>query len=192
MEGEKEKLKKLVELKARLEKQIKRAEAELEDMRILTGFLDEVLVEKGFRRAEAAKPTVMEPPAEKVSVLPPAEFENVIPLKMITGESLAEIYVGKDFVQVIPAEEQNFNVNTPPFMAFLVERVLTKMQEKDREAARAGRITPDKILSYNIVRDGDMVRKIVIENVPPHRRRELKSSIRWTFEKMYEKMGATS
>lgn len=191
---EREKMKKLVEFKAKLEKRVEKVEAELEDLRVLVELVNEVLMEKGFRRAEVAEPAVVPQSAEKaemvgnVSVLAPKEFENVVPLKMVTGELLAEVYIGKDFMEVIPAEERDFNVDTPPFMEFFVNRVLTKMQEKDREEARNGLITPEEILSYNIVRDGDVVRKIVIRNVSVPRRRELKSTVRWTLEKMYEKM----
>jgi len=79
-------------------------------------------------------------------------------------------------------------VNTPPFNNFLIERVLAKMQEKDSELVRMGQLTPDKMFAYNIVREGDLLREIVIKNVDEERLRELKSSIRWTLEKMYEKM----
>jgi hypothetical protein len=71
-----------------------------------------------------------------------------------------------------------------------VERVFAKMQEKDNELSRTGQLTPDKVFSYNIVREGDVIREIVVENVDQDRLRELKSSIRWTLEKMYEKMKA--
>lgn len=76
------------------------------------------------------------------------------------------------------------------FPLFQILKVLAKMQEKDREAAESGEITPEKILSYNISRDGDEIRKIIIRNVSAERYRELKSTIRWTLEKMYEKAQA--
>ena len=62
------------------------------------------------------------------------------------------------------------------------------MQEKDNELVRMGQLTPDKMFAYNIVHEGDLIREIVIRNVDEERLRELKSSIRWTLEKMYEKM----
>jgi hypothetical protein len=52
---------------------------------------------------------------------------------------------------------------------------------------RRGQLTPDKMFAYNIVREGDLLREIVIRNADEERLRELKSSIRWTLEKMYEK-----
>jgi hypothetical protein len=92
----------------------------------------------------------------------------------------------------VPAEDKNFNVNTPPFTPFLVERVLAKMQEKDSELAKTGQLAPEEIFSYNIVREGDVIREITIKNFDENRLRELKSSIRWTLEKMYEKMKSQS
>jgi hypothetical protein len=66
------------------------------------------------------------------------------------------------------------------------------MQERDNELARAGQLSSDKIFRYIIVREGDIIREIVIKNTDPERLKELKSSIRWTLEKMYEKMKSQS
>jgi len=62
------------------------------------------------------------------------------------------------------------------------------MQEKDMDLVRRGELSQDKVFTYNIVRQGDLIREIVIKNVDEERIRELKSSIRWTFDKMFEKM----
>jgi len=189
-EEEREKIKKIAELRVLLEKRVEDMETELEGMRTLLSFIDDTLLEKGFKRAEIAKPV----PTPQKAVSPPEalEYERSIPLKTVTGDLLANLYVGEDSMRVVLAEDKSFDVNTPPFTSFLMERVLAKMQEKDREAASTGEITPDKILSYNIVRDGDLIREITIRNIGPERSRELKSSIRWTLEKMYEKMMQTS
>jgi len=189
-EEEKEKIKKIAELRSLLEKRVEDVETELEGMRILLGFIDETLLEKGFKRAEIVKPIPITP--KPVPPKQASEYERNIPLKTLTGDLLANIYVDEDSMRVVIAEDKSFNVNTPPFTSFLVERVLAKMQEKDREAASTGEITPDKILSYNIARDGDMIREVTIRNFRPERLRELKSAIRWTLEKMYEKIMQTS
>jgi len=183
-----EKIKKLVEFRARIEKQINELSSDLEGLRLLLEFIDNILLEKGFMRAEFKKQ------APSVSTYPQKELEYkaVAPIKTVTGELLANLYIGEDFLRVVLAEDKNFDVNTPPFMQFLVERVLAKMQEKDREASRTGEIPPDKIFSYSIIRDGDILREIVIKNIISERFQELKSSIRWTLEKMYEKMKAAA
>jgi len=184
-----EKVKKVAEFRTLLEKRMKEMETELEGMRVLLEFVDAELLERGFKRAEMLKPTPVLPEAAPAPVM---EHKRSVPLKTATGNLLANLYMGEDSVHVVFAEDENFDINTPPFMSFLVERVLVKMQEKDREDAGTGEIAPEKILSYNIVREGDVVREITIQNIRPERLKELKSTIRWTLEKMYEKMKTDS
>ena len=63
-----------------------------------------------------------------------------------------------------------------------------KCRKKTRNSCGLGQLTAEKMFSYNIVREDDLIREIIIKNVDDERLKELKSSIRWTFEKMYEKM----
>jgi len=185
MEGEK--LRKVAEFRTLLEKRIAEIETELEGMRVLLEFVDTALLERGFKRAEIVKPAPT-PILPEAAAPPVVEYERSVPLKTATGDLLANLYMGEDSLRVVFAEDKDFNINTPPFMSFLVERVLVKMQEKDREDAGTGEIAPEEILSYNIVREGDVVREITIQNIRPERLKELKSTMRWTLEKMYEKM----
>lgn len=188
--AEEEKIRKMAEFRTILEKRVREMKIELEGLQALLGLLDEALLEKGFRRAEIPKPIAPTPPPSEAPPRPVPEappFQPTTPLRTVTGDLLANLYIRDDSMRVVPAEGLAFNVNTPPFSSFLVERVLAKMQEKDREAAERGEITPEEILSYNITRDGDIIREITIRNVTPERARELKSAILWTLEKMYEK-----
>jgi uncharacterized coiled-coil protein SlyX len=200
MSQDSEKIKRLVSFKQKLEKRVEELESELKELQATLEALNFILLEKGFKRAEITKsPVEIEAlvPKEEVTVepsppLPPTEYESVIPLKTVTGELLATLHVSEDSLLVVPAEDKSFNVNTPPFTPFLVERVFAKMQEKDNELARTGQIAPEKIFCYNIVREGEVIREITIKHVDQDRLRELKSSIRWTLEKMYEKMKSQS
>ncbi len=178
-----EKMRKLAEFKEMLEKKIADTESELERLKILLEFVSKTLLDKGFKRAEIAKPKPSKTPA-----LPPViQYKTVVPLKTADGDILANLYISQDSMRVILAEGKTFNVKTPPFQQFLVERVLDKMQEKDRQAASKGEIASDEIFSYEVILDGDSVREIVIGNLTAERLRELKSSIHWTLEKMFEK-----
>jgi len=195
MSQDAEKIKRLVEFKRKLEKRVGELESELKELQTMLEAVNSVLLEKGFKRAEITKPPAEAeglPPKEGViaepSPPPPTEYEGTTPLKTVTGELLATLHISEDQLRVVLAEDKNFNVNTPPFTPFLVERVLAKMLEKDGELARTGQLSPDKIFSYNIVREGEVIREITIRRVDQDRLRELKSSIRWTLEKMYEKM----
>jgi hypothetical protein len=207
MSQDQEKMKSMLALKQRLEKRIAELDAEEKELQATLDTVNSMLLEKGFRRgsikdAEApvqpeSKEGLTQPEPGKPETVPKepkplgyrgGEPENVIPLKTANEESLALIYVEKDSVHILPDESKHFSVNTPPFSNFLVERVLAKMQDKDSELVRLKELTPDKMFSYNVVREGEYIREIVIRNVDEERFRELRSSIRWTLEKMYEKM----
>ena len=200
MSQDSEKIKRLVSFKQKLEKRVEELGSELKELQATLEALNSILLEKGFKHAEITKPPAeIEAllPKEEVTVepsppQPPTEYESVIPLKTVTGELLATLHVSEDSLRVVPAQDKSFNVNTPPFTPFLVERVFAKMQEKDNELARTGQIAPEKIFCYNIVREGEVIREITIKHVDQDRLRELKSSIRWTLEKMYEKLKSQS
>ncbi len=196
----------MAELRKTLEKRVKELQAELEQLQALLDFINSTLIKEGFKKPEI-KPAVAPMPVteEREEVTPPSpqpttaeaapqlpEHAQAIPIKIATGELLANLHTDEESMRVVLAQDKQFTVDTPPFMAFLVERVLAKMQEKDREAASAGEIPPEKILSYEIVKDGDIIRELAIKNVGADRTRELKSTIRWTLEKMYEKMKSTA
>jgi hypothetical protein len=199
MSQDSEKMKALVAFKKKLEEKVESLDSELKDAQAMLEVVNSILLEKGFKRGDIKKVTVMPeeaaPPAqlaaataEEKTAQRTAEPESVIPLKTVNDESLAIIYVEKQTLHVLLDESKKFSVNTPPFNNFLVERVLAKMQEKDNELVRMGQLTPDKMFAYNIAREGDLLKELVIKNVDEERLRELKSSIRWTLEKMYEKM----
>jgi len=207
-----EKMKSLIALKKRLEDQLEKLTAESKEVQAALDTVNGILLEKGFKRGDmqevpetyASVPEEVvlpkpepEPPKVIVQHTPSAtktapqrmlEQESVMPLKTMAEEPLALIYFDKQAMHVLPDESKNFSVNTPPFNNFLVEKVFAKMQEKDGELVRTKQLTADKVFSYYIVREGDLIREIVIRNADEERLRELKSSIRWTFEKMYEKM----
>ena len=184
---EKEKIKKIAKLRAILEKRVETMETELDGLKTLLSLIDQTLIKDGFKRAEISKP-VQTAPKQAIPQPSVAPQKKGIPLKTVTGDLLAQFYIEKDSIQITLAEDKNFDINTPPFKSFFVERVLAKMQEKDREDASKGKIAPENILSYNIKRDGNLIQEITIRNLKPKRSRELKSSIRWTLEKMYERI----
>jgi hypothetical protein len=202
MSQDSDKLKTLVNFKKKLEKKLEELDAEMKDLTATLDVVNSVLLEKGFKRGDmkevkAAQEEPKAPPTVQVTVKdePPAveprpvKPESVIQLKTMSDEPLAIIYVDKEALHVMPDESKKFSVSTPPFQTFLVERVLAKMQDKDNELVRMGQLTADKIFAYNIVTEGDLIREIILKNVDEDRLKELKSSIRWTLEKMYEKTG---
>jgi predicted XRE-type DNA-binding protein len=203
MSEDAERIKRLIAFKKKIETRIVELDSELKEQQAMLETVNSFLLEKGFRRAEVAeglglprgssrKEKIVAEGPEPISFAPQPEPENITSLKTVAGEPLANLYANEDSLRVVPAEDKNFDINTPPFTHFLVERVLLKMQERDSELVRAKQLAPDKIFCYNIVREGNIIREIVVKNVDSERMRELKSSIRWTLEKMYEKMKTPS
>jgi len=99
------------------------------------------------------------------------------------------MFVGDEEVRIIPAEGLIFDINIPPFQAFLITRILEPMRAKDIEASHKGMIIPDQVFSYEIITEGDIIKELIIRNCGTRKRlREIISSSRWTFDKMYEKI----
>ncbi len=205
-----EKMKAMIAFKKRLEDQLEKLTTEANEVQATLDAVNQILLEKGFKRGDikevqvpmsmpkevvlpkskAKQPIPAVAPLTQLPSVPlaPSETETVIPLKTMAEDSLALMYFERGVIHVMPDESKNFSVEIPPFTNFLVEKVFQKMQDKDKELVRLGQLTTDKMFSYNIVREGDQIREIIIKNVDEERLKELKSSIRWTLEKMYEKI----
>lgn len=195
-------MKSLVAFKKRLEKRLEKLDAEAKEVQAALDTVNSILLEKGFKRGDIKEVLPLPMPVEVILPKPETEApkettpvthqagepENVIPLKTMTDEPLAILYLDNQSMHVMPDESKKFNANTPPFENFLVERVFAKMQDKDAELVRKGQLKPDKMFTYSIIREENLIREIIIKNVDEERLKELKSSIRWTLEKMYEKM----
>jgi hypothetical protein len=200
-----ERMKALISFKKRLEDNLEKLQAETTEIKAALDTVNLMLLEKGFRRGdikeipEATAPQEVilpKQPAEQPKEAKPvpitvqsAEREPVIPLKTMNEENLAIIYFDKNLaMHVLPDESKHFSVNTPPFQNFLVDKVLVKMRDKDHEMVHTGEIAAEKAFTFNVVCEEDLIREIIVRNVDEERLKELKSSIRWTFEKMYEKI----
>ena len=182
MAEEGERVRRAAELRESLKRRIEELESQLNELRSLLELVEDFLKEKSFKKLEIKEGV----PASKTVGAPVSE--TVIPITTIEGVLLANLHVKGDMVRVIPAEGVEFNVNTPPFQSFLVGRVLSKMRERDEERAANGEIPQDEIISYEIREDDGVISEIEIRNVKPQQLRELKSTIRWTLRRMYEKM----
>jgi len=170
-----ETIKKLTELRAYYEKKVKKLEAEADRMKTLIWLLGEVVAERSFKRAGVIA-------TQKV------EYKQVTPLKTRLGVPLATMYVSDNDIKVVPEEDKKFYASTPPFQVFLLSKVLDMMRSKDVEDSKKGEVEPEQILSYKVIQDGDVIKELVIQNYrDDDRLRKIRTTVRWTFEKMYEK-----
>ena len=173
-------MKNLMDLRGYLEKRIQELDEESERLRALFKIVDEVIVSKSFRTAGVITVEKSQPASTKI---------EGVPLKTASGILLANMYIDESNVSILPAEGLTFPVNTPPFQAFLISRVLEPMKARDLEDVQKGQIMPEDVLVYEITREGENIKEVIIKNCSDEKRlREIRTSSRWTFEKMYEKL----
>jgi hypothetical protein len=203
-------VKNLAEFKKELEERMLKAEKELQYLRTALRLVDEALASTSFKPASKLmeKPTVEPSPVQveaRLQVEPKApepftqraapppqpkvvQEEQAFPIKSKMGEDLAVMYVGPSSVRIVPHPEIGFTSKTPPFQSFFIDRVLGEMRRKDEMAVDSGAKDPSLIIDHEVRLDGESIREIVIRNIDEEARlREIRSSIRWTLERMLEK-----
>ncbi len=205
--------KKLLEFKGTLESRLMEAEQEVMDIKKALEQIDGIIVTTGFRTfsTPSTSPSVPAPklepkpdptpkPEEEQAVyesapepdepiLAPAEGEAEISVTGKDGTVLGDLLVEGNTLTFTPSDVFEFTTDIPPFQSFLVERVLDNMKRTDQERASNGELEPQDILEYSVETDGDKITELKIVNYGGERRlRELNSSLRWTLDKMYDKL----
>lgn len=129
-----------------------------------------------------AAPAPMPAPAKEETM------EQAFPIKSKLGEDLGVFYIGRNYVRIVPHPDLEFSLKTAPFQSFFVDRVIGEMHRKDEMAVDAGAKDPSSMIAHDFKLDGDIIREILVRNIEEEARiRELRSSIRWTMERMLEK-----
>ena len=194
--------KKILGFKASLETRLREIEQEMSDIRTALEEINGLLVTTGFRtfstpttsspiHVPKQEPVTPEPEDETSMTVPPSPppGDDQISVTGKDGTKLGTIIVEEMELVFTPSEVFQFTTDIPPFQSFLLERVLDNMRRTDQERASDGELEPQEILEYTVETDGDRITKLSITNYGGERRlRELNSSLRWTLDKMYEKL----
>jgi len=181
-----EETKKLLRFREYLEQRILELEQEKHDIETAINEIDKLIVNTGFRTFAVAEPKEDESTGQDSS-----EDEEEFEVTNKDGIVLGTIRVEDKEVIFAPEERFSFTRDIPPFESFLVERVLENMKNTDQKRAANGELDPTEILEYEIkeTEEGKIV-SLIIRNYGGERRlREINSSIRWTFDKMFQKIG---
>lgn len=194
--------KKLLGFKASLETRLKEINQEMTDIRTALEEINGLLVTTGFRtfstpttstpiHVPSPEPENLVPDGETTMTTPPSPppSEEELSITGKDGTQLGTIIVEENTLVFTPSEVFQFTTDIPPFRSFLLERVLDNMRRTDQERASNGELEPQDILEYTVETDGDRISKLSITNFGGERRlRELNSSLRWTLDKMYDKL----
>lgn len=180
---EESKVRRLIELKEWVEKKLGELKAEVEGLQALSSILAELIAEKSFQPASTTVAAEREP-SEKVE--PKVEG---IPIRYSDGTLLATVHSEDGRIRVIFSEDVELREDIPPFRAFLVRKVLEPMTSRDLEAVSRGVIPPDEAFNYEIKVEDGVLKELILHNVRDSSRvRDFRSALRWTLERMYEKI----
>lgn len=194
--SEEQETKRLLQFKETMEQRMAELEAEAADLRAAMAAIDKMIVAEGFRTPTAPKaapqpkPRTETPqPTPQAETLQPESIEEGMSITSKDGTVLGRMNVeGKDLL-FEPQPEYEFKTDIPPFQSFLVERVLANMSSTDRERAANGEIDQSEILEYEVKEEDGVLKELHVRNYGGERRlREINSSLRWTFDKMYDKI----
>jgi hypothetical protein len=180
LNGEEE-TRKLLKFRGDIEERIKKLEVEIEDLRKAISEIDKTIVKQGFRQPILRTHEVI----EKIE----KDSDNRITIKSREGVTLGHLQIEENVLIFKPIDSINFQTSIPPFQSFLLERVLGNMRATDEEKAVKDQLSLNEVLSFDVSTEEDKITAITILNYGGDRRlREIQSSIRWAFEKMYEKI----
>jgi len=194
--SEEQETKRLLQFRETLEQRMTELEAEAADLKAAMAAIDNMIVAEGFRTPTASKAapqpkqrTETPQPTPQAETPQPESFEQGMSVTSKDGAVLGRMNVeGKDLL-FEPQSEYEFKADIPPFQSFLVERVLANMSSTDKERAADGELDPSEILEYEVKEEDGVLRELRVRNYGGERRlREINSSLRWTFDKMYDKI----
>ena len=194
--------KKLLGFKASLETRLREIEQEMSDIRTALEEINGLIVTTGFKtfstpttstpvNVPKPEPETPEPEDETPTTVPPSSppSDDEMSVTGKDGTQLGTIIVEENKLVFTPSEVFQFTTDIPPFQSFLLERVLDNMRRTDQERASNGELEPQEILEYTVETNGDRISKLSVTNFGGERRlRELNSSLRWTLDKMYDKL----
>ncbi|MCX6655800.1 MAG: hypothetical protein NTY03_11890 [Candidatus Bathyarchaeota archaeon] len=187
-------IRKLLKMRADLEERTEQLQTEIEDLKLAMVEIDKAIVKQGFNQPsptfQAMKPTELKLEEHKQPVtVTPETITDGSSIQAKDGTILGRVQVDDDKIVFTPREGLTFMTSTPPFQSFLLDRVLANMRTNDETRAATGEITLEQVLSYEVETDGETIRILTVHNYGGERRlREIQSSLRWSLDKMYDKM----
>ena len=185
--------KKLLGIRESMEQRILELEQEIKNLQTAIEELDKLIVNTGFRTFTSADTMVnIEPKRPNIDVPQPdesTETEDQLSITSKDGTTLGIMRIEDHTIIFIPSESFEFTTDIPPFQSFLIERVLDNIRKNDQERSTDGELDPEEILEYKVQDQDGKITSLTIKNYGGERRlREINSSLRWTVDKMYEKI----
>jgi hypothetical protein len=204
-------IKNAAEIREWLTKLISEKQDEIERIKITLSLIDSVLKQGSFKTAanininkqsfsnEKSTTAIVENEIKKdnTSVLRKSPGEQLQaletrPIKRMKDNSIiAQVEVSKEKIEIIPNESINFNLDTPPFKSFFINRILEGMKNKDKDKVKQGQLSETDIITFNTIQkenNENILKKIEIKNYRDKDRvNEIFNTVAWVFTRMLEK-----
>jgi len=203
-------IKNAAEIREWLTKLIFEKQNEIERIKITLSLIDSVLKQGSFKTAANLnlnkKPFTDE---KSTSIYDESKKETNNPsFKKGNGESsqlletrqikrmkdntlIAQVEVSKEKIEIIPSESFSFNMDTPPFKSFFINRILDGMKNKDIDKVKQGQLSEMDVISFNTIQkenNDNILKKIEIKNYRDKDRiNEIFNTVAWVFTRMLEK-----
>jgi hypothetical protein len=173
---------KLLKFREDLKNRTQALQEELSDLKKAVQEIDRQIVRSGFRQPTPTRVY----PIEKNESVEDDEWSSV---KSKNGTTLGSLRIEDGEIVFEPVSGIFFNTSIPPFQSFFIDRVLMNMKAMDEERVARGEASLDDILDFEVVLEGERIERISIHNYGGERRlREIHSSLRWAFDKMYDRL----
>lgn len=179
---EDEHVRRLAEVKSYITKRIEVLENEIQALRLLLDLVNAALSRESFTRASELAPGAAPKPSREVG-----ELVSELTISSRNGRELARFEVYEHGVVIRPLVE--LPTDSPPFRSFFLAKILEGYRKKDEELVKAGRIGEDEAFDYELEEEGGIVKEIRVYNYRERRRLdELRSALRWTLNRVLERM----
>ncbi len=170
----------LAELKAWLERRIAELTAELERLRAVVRYVDELLAESSFKRADTLIARRAPEPSRTSS---PEERPTLRTIRSRSGTTLATVTFTQDAAKFVLNPDLVVTRDHRPFSSFLLRKVLEGYVNQDMELVSRGLLDSSLAFSYEVVYEGERVKEIEVRNYRDESRlREIINAVRWTLE----------
>lgn len=169
-------VKKLLELRDKLEGRIKELQEELALLSGIKDLLDSLI------RSQSITPA-----SELVQKQQQVGFGKLLETREVrsrgTGELLAMVEVYEKGLNIKPIKP--FNKNKTAFTKFLIGKILEGFKQEDERQIKDGKMRREDAFNYEVKTDDDNVVNIVIKNHGSEERlREIIRAVRWTLERV--------
>ena len=172
-------VKKLLELRDKLDSRIKELQEELDLLNEVKSFIDDLIKSQSIVSA-----------AELVSKQ--QDLGKLVETREIRSrvgnELLGTVEVYENGVSIKPIKP--FNKDNTAFRRFFRDKILEGFRQEDDKLVKDGQLRREEAFNYEVKLDGDNVVGIVIRNYRSDERlREIIRAIRWTLERVLKEEG---